>query len=256
MNPLSFFRRGVLLGALGALTGCGSDFVAETVDLAGLADRTLTYALNDVDVFEGASPTGAHRFTVLFSLAEGERCTRLGEGTTATFNGVPMQLEPGGIDDTAGRDVCQPTRAFFDFNPTVWADEDVEDARIEFRDGAGAITLVLQNGKAKRQFAFLGPGTRDRLSRGQTYTYLWQPGEEVPGSFAATLLREGGSAAATLPVTQDGGRLTFTLPATTSVATHLLTLSGTAGGLVAECSGVVSCQGTVFHSGQEVVIVE
>jgi hypothetical protein len=253
MNPLSFLRGGVLLGAL---TGCGSDFVAESIDLAGLADRTLTYALNDVDVFEGASPTGAHRFTVLFSLAEGERCTQLREGVTATFNGAPMQLERGGIDDTAGRDVCQPTRAFFDFNAAVWADEDVEDARVELRDGTGAVTLVLQRGKAKRQFVFLGPGTRDRLSRGQTYTYLWQPGDEVPGSLAATLLREGGSAAATLPVSQEGGRLTFTLPATTSVADHLLTLSGTAAGRVVECSGVRSCEGTVFHSQQEVVIVE
>jgi hypothetical protein len=242
--------------ALGALSGCGGDLVSESVDLAGLADRTLTYALNDVDVFEGATPVGAHRFTVLFSLAEGERCTQLREGVTATLNGMGMRLEAGGVNDTAGRDVCEPTRAFFDFDPNVWSDDGVQDARIELRDAGHAVTLVLRGGKAKRQFEFLGPGSAARLTRGQTYTYLWQPDEETPGNLSATLLREGGSVTANLPITQDGPRLTFTVPANSGLADHLLTLSGSAAGEVTECTGVAACQGSVFHSEQGVVTLQ
>lgn len=259
MNPLFSFRRGVLPGALvvlGALSGCGGDLVSEPVDLAGLADRTLTYALNDVDVFEGAAPVGSHRFTVLFSLAEGARCTQLREGVTATLNGLAMRVEAGGVNDAAGRDVCEPTRAFYDFDPNVWATEGVQDARIELRDASGNVSLVLRGGKAKRQFEFLGPGSAGRLTRGQPYTYLWQPDEEAPGNLAATLLREGGGTTANLPITQDGPRLTFTVPANSGLADHLLTLSGSAAGEVTECTGVAACQGSVFHSEQGVVTLQ
>ncbi|MFP2927961.1 hypothetical protein ACLESO_22735 [Pyxidicoccus sp. 3LG] len=128
-SPSSSFRRGALLGALlalGPLVGCGGSTETEPVDLAGLADRTLTFAFNDVDLFEGPESPGTHRFTVTFSLAGGDRCTRLREGATATFNGQPMSLELGGIDDTASREVCVPTRAFLDFDPNVWANQPVE----------------------------------------------------------------------------------------------------------------------------------
>lgn len=259
MNPSLLFGRGVLPGAwlaLGLLVGCGGRTDSEPVDVAGLADRTLDYALNDVDVFEGVEPLGSHRFTVTLSLADEDRCTQLREGATATFNGAPMQLERGGINDTAGRDVCEPTRAFLDFDPNVWADEDVEDARIVLQDGSGSISLILQGGKAKRRFAFQGPGAADRLTRGQTYTYRWQPGEETPGPMAATLLREGGLATATLPTTQEETALRVTIPATTPVANHLLTLSGSTQGVVLDCAGVRACEGAFFHSEEVVVAIQ
>lgn len=245
-----------LLAGLVLLTGCGRDLVSETVGLAGLADRTLTWSLTDVDVFEGVEPAGSHRFTVTFSLAQGDRCTRLAEGVTATFNGEPLRLEAGGVDDTAGRDVCEPTRAFLDFDPTVWARQPVEDARVLLQDATGTVSLVLQGGKAKRRFAFESAGAPDRLTRGQTYTYRWQPAGEGPGAVAVTLLREGGTVAANLPVTQDAGRVSFTVPATTPVADHLLTLSGSAPGTVVECAGVASCEGSVFHSEENLVTVQ
>ncbi|MCP3144210.1 hypothetical protein [Pyxidicoccus xibeiensis] len=255
----SFFRRGVLLGALvalGPLAGCGGSTETETVDLAGLADRSLTYALNDVDFFEGPEAPGTHRFTVTFSLAGEDRCTRLREGVTATFNDQPMSLELGGLDSTAGRDVCVPTRAFLDFDPNVWARQDVEDARIVLQDGGHTVSLVVQAGKAKRTFSFEGEGAADRLSRGQTYSYLWQPAVETPGLISATLLREGGTASATVPTTQEGGRVTFTVPANTPVANHLLTLSGSAAGTVLECTGVSTCEGSLFHSEEQVVTIQ
>ncbi|MFP2927960.1 hypothetical protein ACLESO_22730 [Pyxidicoccus sp. 3LG] len=118
------------------------------------------------------------------------------------------------------------------------------------------MSLVVQAGKAKRTFAFQGDGEPDRLSRGQTYSYLWQPGVDTPGSVTVTLLREGGTATATVPSTLDGGRVSFTVPATTPVFTHLLTLSGSAPGTVLECSGVTACEGSLFHSEEQVVTIQ
>ncbi|MBZ4415217.1 hypothetical protein [Myxococcus sp. RHSTA-1-4] len=256
---LPLFSRGVRTGALGVLAllvGCGGDLESETVALAGLADRALTYSLTDADLFEGVEPAGSHRFTVTFSLAEDGRCTRLAEGVTATFNGEPMRLEVGGVDGTAGRDVCVPTRAFLDFDPNVWGEQPVEDARVVLQDASHTVSLVLQGGKAKRYFSFESAGEADRLTRGQSYSYRWQPDGEVPGPVTATLLREGGTAAATLPITQDAGLVTLTVPASTPVASHLLTLSGSAPGTVLECTGVASCGGTLFHSEEVVVAVQ
>jgi hypothetical protein len=260
MHLSSFlFHRGAPLGALAALAllaGCGGGGESELVDLAGLADRTLGWSLNDVDLFEGVEPPGSHRFTVTFSVDPGGRCTRLGEGVTATFNGEPMRLEPGGLDETAGRDVCQPTRAFLDFDPNVWANQPVEDARVVLQDASRTVSLVVQGGKAKRRFAFEGAGAADRLTRGQTYSYRWQPAGEVPGPVTVTLLREGGLATATVPSTQDGGLVTFTVPANTPVANHLLTLEGSTSGTVLECTGVVACVGVLIHSEERVVTVQ
>ncbi|MCY1016790.1 hypothetical protein [Pyxidicoccus sp. MSG2] len=261
MHLLSSLRRAAVtvvgsLVTVGLLTGCGDDAESETLSLTGLADRTLTWAISDVDVFEGVEPPGAHRVTLDFSLAGGERCTRLNDGATATFNGQPMTLELGGINGTAGRDVCEPTRAFLDVDPNVWAQQPVEDARFVIQDGSGTVSLVLDNGKAKRTFSFEGAGAADRLSRGQAYSYRWQPSDEVPGPVTVTLLREGGTAAATVPSTQDGGLVTFTIPASTPVANHLLTLSGSASATVLECAGVASCSGAVFHSEERVVTIQ
>jgi hypothetical protein len=253
---LSSLRRGAVAGALGLLAACGGgDGDSQAVDVAGLSGRTLTWALADVDLFEGVEPSGSHRFSLSLSLAP-TGCTRLGDGATATFNDVAMRLEPGGIDGTAGRDVCQPTRAFLDFDPNVWAQQGVEDARVVLQDGSGAITLVLQGGKAKRTFSFEGEGAADRLTRGQTYSFQWKPEAEVPGPIGVTLLREGGTATATVPSSQEEGVVTFTVPTNTPVATHLLTLSGTAPGTLLECTGVATCTGAAFHSEERLVTIQ
>ncbi|MFP2908725.1 hypothetical protein ACLESD_27485 [Pyxidicoccus sp. 3LFB2] len=246
---------GALVG-LGLLAGCGGSDDSETVDLAGLSDRTLTWALSDVDIFEGVEPSGSHRFSLTFSLAGGGRCTRLGEGATATLNGVPMRLEPGGINGTAGRDVCEATRAFLDFDPNVWAQQPREDLRVVLQDGSGTVSLILQGGKTKRRFAFEGAGAADRLTRGQAYSFRWQPGDEVPGPISVTLLREGGLATATVPSTQQEGLVTFSVPTNTPVANHLLTLSGTARGTVLECTGVAACEGSVVHSEERLITIQ
>ena len=255
----SLFSRGALpgaLAALGLLVGCGDGGESETVDLAGLADRTLGWSLTDVDLFEGVEPPGSHRFTVTFALRGDGRCTRLGEGVTATFNGQPMRLEVGGLDATAGRGVCQPTRAFLDYDPTVWANQPIEDARVVLQDASHTVSLVIQGGKAKRRFAFEGVGQADRFTRGQTYSYRWQPAGEVPGPISVTLLREGGVATATVPSTQDAGLVTFTVPTNTPVANHLLTLSASAPGTVLECAGVAACEGALLHSEERLATVQ
>ncbi|MBJ6761329.1 hypothetical protein JGU66_11185 [Myxococcaceae bacterium JPH2] len=236
------------LAAVGLLASCGRT-ASEPVSLAGLSDRTLTFALADVDDAETPDALGAHRFTVAFSLAEGDACTKLAEGVTATFNGQPMHLEGGGAPDVDGRgDACEATRAWFDFDPAAWTTEPTEDARILLQDDTATLSLIIEDAKVKRLFAFQGPGTVDRLRRGQTYSFVWQPESEVPGPITATLLREGGSAAATLAVTQEGGKVSFTLPAGTPLANHVLTLSATVPGKVLDCQGVTSCSGAVFHS--------
>lgn len=261
MNPI--LRRNLLrvpagaLVAVGLLSGCGSSLTSESVDLAGLADRTLTLSQSDVDVFERVEELGSHRVTVTFSLAsQGDRCTELREGVTATFNGQPMALERGGADGTAGRDVCVHTRAYYDFDPNVWVRQPMENARIVLQDGSHTVTLVVKNGKAKRLFSFQGPGAEDRLARGQEYSFRWLPEGEVPNRATATLLREGGSATATIPTEQEEAVVRFTLLPTTPVAAHLLTLSASAPGEVLECTGVARCEATVFHSEERVVNVQ
>ncbi|GHG67675.1 hypothetical protein [Comamonas sp. JC664] len=260
MNPL--LRRNLLhvpagaVVAVGLLSGCGSSLTSEVVDLASMADRTLALSQSDVDVFEGLDEPGSHRVTVTFSSAAGGSCTELREGVTATFNGLPMTLERGGVDGTAGRDVCVPTRAYYDFDPNIWEREPTEDARIVLQDGTHTITLVTKGGKAKRFFSFQGPGSEDRLTRGQPYAFRWMPEGEVPGPITATLLRAGGLATATVPTTQDEGTVNFSLLQTTPVAVHLLTLSGTAPGTVLECTGVAGCSAAVFHSEERVVNVQ
>lgn len=259
MHLFSLLRRGSLPGAFvaaGLLAGCGGSTESETIQVSALADRTLTWAINDIDVFERVEPVGGHRVTVEFSLASGEGCTRLDDGATATLNGAAMRLEPGGIDGTAGRDVCQPTRAVLDVDPNIWAKEAQEDARVVVQDASGSVSLVIQGGKAKRRFAFQGAGAADRLARGGTYSYRWLPDTETPGPATVTLLREGASTTATIPSTTEAGLVTFTVPTATPVANHLLTLGASAGLPVVECTGVASCTGAVFHSEEIVVTIQ
>ncbi|MFL5348793.1 MAG: hypothetical protein ACJ8AT_28690 [Hyalangium sp.] len=236
------------LAVLGLLAGCGRT-PTTPVSLGDLSTRTITYALVDIDSLESPDAAGSHRFTVTLSQAD-DGCTRLVDGVTATFNGQPMKLEPGGVSDSGGRETCDPTRAWFDFDPAVWDSEPIEDARIFFQgqDGSRSLSLIVQSAKAKRHFTFQGAGTGATLRQGQTYTYRWEPVEETPDTVNASLLREGGRAPGTLQLTQDGSNVSFTLPQATPVANHLLTLSGSLPGLALECVGVAGCEGTIFHS--------
>jgi len=243
------------LAALGLLAGCGARTEAQPVTLAALADRTLHYALVDADTVEVQGLAGQHRLTIHFSLPEGG-CTRLGDGATATFNGQPMKLEPGGVPDTGtGREVCEPTRAYIDFDPDRWEQEPTEDARVFLQDDTHSMTLVLRGAKAKRRFLYQGAGDGKTLRRGQTYTYLWVPDEDAPGPATATLIREGGSAPATLALTQEARQVSFRLPDATPAATHLLRLSATTPGEVLTCEGVAGCEGGLFHSEEFIVTV-
>lgn len=246
----------VSLAVSGALAGCGERIETQPVSLEALASRTLTYALVDSDDLEQPDAVGSHRFTVTFSQPE-DGCTRLVEGVTATLNGEPLHLEPGGVPDTAGgREVCEDTRAWFDFDPEVWAAEPVEDLRVLLEEEGGAtVSLVLQGAKAKRRFAYQGTGSGTTLRRGQTYTYRWEPVTETPGQVSITLLREQGRAPATLAVTQEGGQASFTLPEATPLATHLLRLTASTPGEVLTCEGVAACRGALYHSSDYEVVV-
>ncbi|MGZ3461110.1 MAG: hypothetical protein ACXU86_21695, partial [Archangium sp.] len=134
------------LAALGCLSGCGRT-VAEPATLSDLKERTLQFSLTDVDSLERDSADGAYRFTVTFSA--GSSCARLADGITASFNGQPMKLEPGGIPDTGvgGREVCEPPRATFDFDPAQWNDEPTEDIRVILQDDTHSVLLVLHDAK-------------------------------------------------------------------------------------------------------------
>jgi hypothetical protein len=220
-----------------------------------LKDRTLQFVLTDVDSLERTSAAGAHRFTVTF--AGGARCMQLSEGVTATLNGRPMKVEPGGVPDTGlgGREVCEPPRALFDFDPEQWEAEPTEDVRIQLQDDSHAVLLVIRDAKAKRHF-FREGGFTGSLRRGQPHTWLWVPETDVPsGPAQASLIPEDGSAAANLTVQQDGIRSRFLLPAATVEGEYLLRLSGTAVGEVLTCEGVAACEGSLFHSQDLEVLV-
>jgi hypothetical protein len=254
VHPFSAVKLPVAL--LGLLAGCGGRTETQPVSLEDLTSRALTFALVDVDALEQPDAEGLHRFTLTITQPS-EGCTQLVDGVTASFNGQPMKLQPGGIQDTGGREVCEQTRATLDYDPEAWDAEPREDARVFLEDAAGrqAVALVIQGGKAKRRFAYQGVGTGTTLRRGQTYTYRWQPEDEVPGPVTVTLLREEGRAPATLQTTQDGGLVTFTLPEATPAAVHLLTLNATLPGEVLSCEGVASCEGTIRHSSDYEVTV-
>jgi hypothetical protein len=242
------------LGVLGLLAGCGRT-VAQPVTLTDLKDRTLQFTLTDVDSVERDAPSGSHRFTLVFSA--GATCARLADGVTATLNGQPMKLEPGGVPDTGvgGRDVCVPPRATFDFDPKQWNDEPTEDLRVILQDDSHSVLLVLKDAKAKRRFFRIGgdPGT---LRRGQNHTYVWLPETDtIEGSAEASLLPVGGGAAATLGVTQEGNTSVVAVPSGTVERKYILRLSGTALGQVLTCEGVAGCQGGLFHSEDTEVVV-
>ncbi|MDC0713385.1 hypothetical protein POL68_33285 [Stigmatella sp. ncwal1] len=241
---------GVSLLLSGGLAGCGGRTEATSVPLAEFASRTLAYTLVDTDLLETPDAAGSHRFTVTFSQAD-RGCTRLNEGVVATFNGQPMNLNLGGVPDTeGGRDSCEQTQAWFNFEPEVWAAEPIEDIRVFLEEPAGTdtVSLILRRAKTKRRFAYQGAGSGTTLRRGQTYSYRWEPEEEVPGPATVTLLREEGRAPATLEVTQEGGAVSFKIPSATPPAIHLLRLLAITPGEVAECEGVAKCEGSFLHS--------
>ncbi|MCY1036322.1 hypothetical protein OV207_33105 [Corallococcus sp. BB11-1] len=244
------------LGALVSLSlvGC-SGGETKVMSLAELSGRTLTYALTDVDDEETPDAQGAHRFTVSYSVVDGP-CSRFADDVTATLNGQPMTLVPGGASDVGGRaDACENSRAYFNYDPGAWSREPVGDITVQLQDATQTVRLVLQGAKAKRRFAFQGEGTPDKLRVGQTYTFLWEPASEVPGPVSVVLMREGGRAPGTLTATQEGGKVGITIPTTTPQANHLLSLEASLAGIVRECSGVASCDGTIFHSEDFVIAV-
>jgi hypothetical protein len=243
------------LAAWGLLAGCGRT-VAQPATLADLKDRTLKFTLTDVDSLERDSSVGAHRFTLVFS--EGLSCAWLADGVTATLNGQPMKLEPGGVPDTGvgGREVCEPPRATFDFDPERWDSEPTEDLRVILQDDTHSVVLVLRDAKAKRRFLRVESGSPGTLRRGQTYSYVWLPETDVlQAPVQASLIHKNSGALAVLEVRQEGNAARFTVPAETVEGQYLLRLSGTAVAQVLSCEGVAGCEGGLFHSGDTDVTV-
>ncbi|RKH00256.1 hypothetical protein [Corallococcus carmarthensis] len=244
-----------VLGALVALTGCGGG-ETQVMSLAEMADRSLTFALADVDDAETPDAQGAHRFTVSYSVTQDGPCSRFADDVTATFNGEPMTLVPGGASDVGGRsEACENSRVYFNFDPSAWGREPLEDIVVQLQDASSTVRLVVKNAKAKRKFTFQGEGTPDKLRVGQSYAFLWEPSTEVPGPVEALLLREGGRAPGVLSVTQDGARATVAIPAGTPQANHTLTLGADLAATVGECTGVASCSGAIYHSQDFVLAV-
>jgi hypothetical protein len=254
-SPRRTIYRLTALGALVALTGCGGG-ETKVMSLAELSDRSLTFALADVDDAETPDAQGAHRVTVSYSLAADGPCSRFAADVTATLNGQPMTLVPGGASDVGGRaEACENSRAYFNFDPAAWGREAVEDVVVQLQDATSTVRLVVKNAKAKRKFTFQGEGTPDKLRVGQSYDFLWEPSTEVPGPVEALLLREGGRAPGVLEVTQDGNLSTVAIPAGTPQANHTLTLGADLTATVTECTGVASCSGAIFHSQDFVLSV-
>lgn len=237
-----------LLAGLGLLAGCGSPLVARPVTLAQLADHTLQVTLTDVDSLERDSSLGAYRVTVVFA---GSACVQLTGDVTATLNGEPMQLLPGGVPDTGvgGREVCDPPRATFDFDPAQWKG-DPQDITIQFQDGASSVRLVLHDAKTKRSFGFMTVGgTEGTLRRGQEQTYVWNPpSDPVSGSIQIGLVHKATNVSVELPVEAPGPTARFLVPAGMVEGAYYLILSGTADAQVSACEGVAGCSGGVFHS--------
>lgn len=77
----------------------------------------------------------------------------------------------------------------------------------------------------------------------------------MPGPVEALLFREGGRAPGELAVAQDGNKVTLPIPAGTPQANHTLTLSADLEGVVAECAGVASCSGAIYHAQDFVLAV-
>ncbi len=254
-SPRRTLSRLTALGALVALTGCGGG-ETRVMTLAELSDRSLTFALTDVDDAETPDAQGAHRFTVSYSVKADGPCSRFADDVTATLNGQPMTLVPGSASDVGGRsEACENSRAYFNYDPAAWGREPVEDIVVQLQDSSGTVRLVVRNAKAKRKFTFQGEGAPDKLRVGQSYDFLWEPSTEVPGPVEALLFREGGRAPGELAVAQDGNKVTLPIPAGTPQANHTLTLSADLEGVVAECAGVASCSGAIYHAQDFVLAV-
>ncbi|TSC33515.1 hypothetical protein [Corallococcus sp. Z5C101001] len=255
MSPRRTVGASLALGALVALTGCGGG-ETKVMSLAEMADRSLTYALTDVDDAETPDAQGAHRFTVSYSVTGDGPCSRFADDVTATLNGAAMTVVPGGASSVGGRSgACENSRVYFNYDPEAWGREPVGDITVQLQDATSTVRLVLQNAKAKRRFVFQGEGTPDKLRVGQTYEFRWEPATEVPGPVEALLLREGGRAPGQLAVTQDGVKVRLPIPANTPQANHTLTLGADLSGVMSECSGVASCSGAIYHSQDFVLSV-
>lgn len=236
------------LAALGWLAGCGAPLSATPASLSGLQERDLVFALTDVDSLERDSSVGAYRFTLSFSASP--TCVQLTGDITATLNGEPMKLAPGGVPDTGvgGREVCERPVATYDFDPARWKVEGTEDLTVVLQDGTHVIRLVLRAAKTKRFFKREG-GTAGILRRGQTETYVWQPATDPdPAVLQALLVHKASQAASPLTVQQEGHTAHLPVPSGMVEGVYLLRLSGTAPADVSACEGVARCEGSLFHS--------
>ncbi|ATB31030.1 hypothetical protein MEBOL_004492 [Melittangium boletus DSM 14713] len=238
---------------LGLLSGCGSS-VAPSVTLADLRGRTLQFALTDVDSLERPSTPGAHRVTVLFSQEEG--CVRLTDGVTATLEGEPMTLVPGGFSGSGGRQTCESPRATFDFDPARWGGGAPQDVRITLRDDTHTVDVVLAGAQAKRRLVRGGGASGTTLQRGQVQTYEWQPASDtVVDALKVSLTPRSGGLTTSLPVEQEGNTGRFLVPEASTEGLYLLRLDGTATVRVLSCEGVAGCEGGVVHSEEVEVTV-
>lgn len=248
--------RPLLSAALLLLAACGAPLTSTPVPLAGFAERTLQFALVDVHSLERQEVPGSHRFTVSFAAAPGGSCLQLEGEVSATFNGLPMQLVRGGASGAGGRASCEPTRAWYDFDPQRWANEPVEDIRLLLQDSSHSVQLVLHRAKARRRLSLQGGDERERFPRGQAYAFSWSPDSDtLLAPLQATLISPASGASTSLPVQQQALTALVSLPEATPATTFVLRLSAYAQGRVLACSGVPSCEGSLLYSEERSITV-
>lgn len=242
--------------ALCLLAACGAPLTSTPVPLAGFAGRPLQFALTDVHSLERQEVPGAHRFTVSFAAAAGEPCLQLEGEVTATFNDLPMELVRGGASTAGGRASCEPTRAWYDFDPERWAGEPVEDIRLLLQDSTHAVQLTLYRAKARRRLLLQGGDSRERFPRGQQYAFSWSPDSDtLLAPLQATLISQASGASASLPVQQQGLTALVSLPEPTPATSFILRLGSSAQGRLLSCLGVPSCEGSLLYSEERSILV-
>lgn len=245
------------LSLLAAAAACGGAATQpQPAPLGALSARTLRFVLNDIDV-PGDSPLpGGHRLTLVVEDLPDGRCTRLQEDVTATLNGAPMRLEPGGVASTPGRTVCVEPGAVFDFDPAAWAAAPVEDLEVRLEQpGSAPVRLRVTGGKAKRRFVVEPPASPTTVAAGEERRYRYEPASDAGGTARATLhpvgSRTGGPLTATL---EPDGRVRVAFPASVPAGRQELHLARTAPAQLQACEGVAACAGELFHA--EVVSVD
>jgi len=238
------------LPALLSLLACGSPTQPEPLPLSALASRSVSFVLNDTDVLGDVPLPGGHRLTLVVEDLPDGACTRLQEGITATLDGEPMRLAPGGVEDTPGRTQCLQPTAVYDFDPAAWAAAPVEDLELLLQqEGAAPVRLRILGGKAKRRFGVEAPTPAGTLRAGETRLYRYEPASDAGGSASATLHQPGSSVGGELTtVLEPDGRVRVQVPATVPAGNQELHLTRTAPAQLLACEGVAACEGTLFHT--------